>query len=425
LLARVTPIRPPRFHPAWVIVAIGNLCILACLGFGRFALGMLLPSMAATLRLSYAQIGYVGTGNFVGYLAAVLLCGPVAARLGARRLIFAALVLMAGSMLLIARAGSYHQVLVLYLVTGIGSGAVNVPVMGLVARWFTRSVRGRAAGFVVVGSGFAIIVSGWLIPFVNRWRGPEGWRTSWLVLGLAVLSVALLALLLVRDRPEDRGLAPFGNPPGAASSSPATPPAAGRFPPAVVLLGLAYSLFGFTYVIYATFIVTTMVRERGFSERIAGSFWSTLGLLSLVSGPVFGALSDRLGRRVGLAIVFSIQAVAYALVAAPLPAAALYLSVALFGVVAWAVPSIMLAAVSDHVGPERAVGAFGLVTFVFGLGQIAGPAVAGILADRTGSFRSSFALAAALAGAAIVLTAWLKKPGEAVQGDRAALVGGP
>ena len=39
--------------------------------------------------------------------------------------------------------------------------------MGLITAWFDRAIRGRAAGFVVIGSGFAIIISGKLIPFVN------------------------------------------------------------------------------------------------------------------------------------------------------------------------------------------------------------------------------------------------------------------
>jgi hypothetical protein len=42
------------FYYGWVIVATGALCMVACLGFGRFALVMLLPSMAATLELAPA-----------------------------------------------------------------------------------------------------------------------------------------------------------------------------------------------------------------------------------------------------------------------------------------------------------------------------------------------------------------------------------
>jgi MFS family permease len=403
----------PRVHYAWIIAGTGTLCVFAGLGLGRFALGMLLPSMAASLGFGYSQIGWVGTGNFVGYLAAVLVCGPLSARLGPRRLVFAALLLMATTMALIARARSFAPILLLYTLTGFGSGAVNVPVMGLVARWFATAVRGRAAGFVVIGSGFAIILSGWLIPFVNRRVGAEGWRASWALLAAIILAVAVAALALLRDRPEEKGLEVLGRAPGsppAAAPRPPSPRTAGFHGPAVWLLAAIYGLFGFTYVIYVTFIVTSLVKEQGFSESIAGTFWAAIGFLSLFSGPVFGTLSDRLGRRAGLAIVFAIQAAAYALVAAPLPLGALYLSVACFGVVAWSIPSIMLAAVSDQVGPEHALSAFGFITFVFGLGQIAGPAVAGALAERTGSFRGSFGLAAALALLAIVLTARLRRP---------------
>jgi predicted MFS family arabinose efflux permease len=181
----------------------------------------------------------------------------------------------------------------------------------------------------------------------------------------------------------------------------------------IVLLATAYALFGYTYAIYVTFIVTALVRERGFSEVTAGNFWSRVGLLSLLSGPVFGSLSDRMGRRAALMLVFTLQGVAYLIAAAPLPEGWLHLSIALFGVSAWSVPTIMIAAVADYVGAERALGAFGVVTFVFALGQIAGPSVAGMLAQQTGSFSSSFAMAAVLCAVAIGVSALLRRPGEA------------
>ena len=119
-------------HYGWVIVAAGNLTIIACLGLGRFALGMLLPSMGASLGLGYAEMGLIGTGNFVGYLAAVIAAGTLVRRFGARLTIFCALALVGASMMLVGRAGGFAEVLVLYVLTGIGTGAANVPVMGLV-----------------------------------------------------------------------------------------------------------------------------------------------------------------------------------------------------------------------------------------------------------------------------------------------------
>jgi MFS family permease len=406
-----TPGRP-AFHYGWVIVSAGTLCILACLGFGRFALGMLLPSMGATLNLSYSQMGFIGTANFLGYLVSVLLSGHWAGRVGPRRLVFIALLVVGISMSLVSRATDFLSVLVLYMITGIGSGTTNIPLMGLVSAWFSSGKRGRAAGFIVIGSGFAIMISGRLIPFVNRLVGPEGWRTSWLILGGIVILIAFISLALLRDSPAEKGLAPVGGDDPVASPRPGEGGKEANLYRNGILyyLGIIYFLFGYTYVIYATFIVTTLVKERGFSEGVAGNFWMWVGFLSLFSGPVFGTLSDRLSRKAGLMIVFSLQAVSYLLIATGLPGLFLYLSIGFYGLVAWSIPSIMTAAMGDYFGARKAAAALGLVTFIFGLGQLSGPAIAGILAERTGSFSSSFYMAAFFAGVAILLTGFLPKP---------------
>ena len=62
-------------------------------------------------------------------------------------------------------------------------------------------------------------------------------------------------------------------------------------------LGLLYFAFGATFMVFGTFIVTTMVRDYGFSEAQAGGAWSWVGFCSLFSGVVFGAVSDRIGRK--------------------------------------------------------------------------------------------------------------------------------
>ena len=414
---RPSPRGRQTVHYGWVIVAAGMLCILACLGFGRFALGMLLPSMAGTLRLSYSEMGFIGTANFLGYLVAVLVSGHWAGRFGSRRVIFLALLVVGISMALVSRATGFVHVLLLYRVTGMGSGATNVPVMGLVSAWFGSRMRGRAAGFIVIGSGFAIMISGGLIPYVNRRVGPEGWRMSWLILGGIVLMIAFLGQALLRDRPLEKGLAPVGGDDAGEAGRPrdgAGDPAVYR-KGIIYYLGAIYFLFGYSYVIYATFIVTTLVQERGFSERAAGNFWMWVGFLSLFSGPVFGTLSDRFSRKAGLIAVFTLQAVSYLLIATRLPGVFLYFSIGFYGLVAWSIPSIMAAAMGDYVGARKAAAAFGLVTFIFGLGQITGPAVAGVLAERTGSFASSYYMAAASAALAILLAAFLRTPPEAGQ----------
>lgn len=392
-----------RFHYGWVIVGTGTLVVLACLGFGRFALGMLLPAMGEGLGLTYSQMGFISTGNFVGYLVAVVLSGKLYSRLGAKRIILAGLFLCSTTMVVVSRAAGFHEVLVAYVITGMGSGAANVPVMALVSHWFRRSHRGLAAGFMVIGSGFAIIISGWLIPLVNDLVGPEGWRTNWLILGGAVFAVLLLGLALLKDDPAQKGLAPLGTDPQVPAKE-GEPPRQISPARAILTLGALYFLFGYTYVIYATFIVTTLVKEVGLSEAAAGQTWMWVGAFSLLSGPVFGSLSDKLGRRAGLAAVFTFQLTSYLLIANQSGLWMVYLSVALYGVVAWAIPGIMAAAVGDYMGPDKAAVAFSTITLFFGVGQIIGPSIAGVLADASGGFSSSYLMAAAMAAAAVAGT---------------------
>ncbi len=405
-LARALPV-----HYGWAIAVAGLLTVFACLGIGRFALGMLLPSMGVSLELSYADMGLISTGNFVGYLLAVLASGRLVGRFGARAVIGGALLTVGGTLLLVALSDSFIAVLLLYFFTGAGSGAANVPIMGLVSHWFDRRLRGRAAGLMVIGSGFAIMFSGLLIPAVNAEWGVEGWRYSWFILGTSVVVIALICSAVLRNDPAVMKLAPCGGDgPGHASGGDGAEPDAATRRRVLIHLGAIYFLFGFTYVIYATFIVTTLVQERGFSEAVAGQFWFWVGFLSLLSGPVFGWLSDHAGRRVGMAAVFALHAGAYLCAGLPLPDAFLYLSIALFGLAAWSIPGIMAAAVGDYMGLHHAVAAFGTITFIFGIGQIAGPALAGILAESSGSFASSYLFAAGLASLALLLSLLLKPP---------------
>lgn len=407
-----------RFHYGWIIVFTGTLVLFSCLGLGRFALGMLLPSMGVSLDLSYSQMGLIGTGNFTGYMVSVVLAGIIARAMGAKKTIAAGLFLVGLSILLVSRSNGFWQVLFLYALTGMGSGLANVPMMGLVSHWFKKDTRGKAAGTMLSGNGIAIVFSGLLIPWINADLGPEGWRTGWLVIGIASVCIAVIAALLLKNNPEELGLAPLGKTdpepapvlendkkvPGTAASKNAS-----RW--TMIHLGCIYAFFGATYVVYATFIVTSLVDERGFGEGTAGTFWAVVGALSIFSGPLFGGLSDRLGRKITIIAVYFLFTVSYILAAAAHSDLFLYVSIGIFGLAVWSIPTIMSAAVGDYMGPQNAVKAFGFITLFFGAGQIAGPALAGFLADRFGSFSPAFYLCAFLTACGAVLTVFLRPGG--------------
>lgn len=251
-------------------------------------------------------------------------------------------------------------------------------------------------------------------PYINGASGADGWRTSLLILSVLVLAVAFASLAILRNRPEEKGLSAAGSEDPPLSSG---KPIVYRTDLDIYResiwyhLGAIYFLFGATYVIYTTFLVTSLAQERGFPEARAGNLWAVLGFFSLFSGPVFGTLSDRMGRKTGLMIVFSLQAVSYLLAASGAAGPPLVLSVVLFGVAAWSIPSIMAAAAGDYAGHQRAAQAFGLLTFIFGIGQMAGPLVAGFIAGRTGGFSASFRAAAIMARLAITISAFLSPSG--------------
>ena len=118
------------------------------------------------------------------------------------------LVLVGGSMVLVSRAAGYPEVMSLYVATGVGSGLANIPMMGLVSRWFSKSNRGRAAGLILSGNGIAIVFAGLFIPWVNASAGIEGWRTGWLTNGAISLVIAAVAAVFLRNEPTEKAAAP-------------------------------------------------------------------------------------------------------------------------------------------------------------------------------------------------------------------------
>ncbi len=399
------PARKIPFHYGWLIVFSGGLTLFACLGLARFAFGLLLPAMRQGLALGYDQMGLISTGNFVGYLLSVALAPWLIRRYRPRAVICSGLVLICLCMFAISRVDTLGPLVFLYGLVGAGSGFANIPTMVLVSHWFRRNKRGLAAGLIIAGNGLAIIIAGQVVPQLNQLYG---WRASWLVLAVVSLVAALVAWLIVRNDPTDLGLEPCGRFEAVELSE-----MKGRTPGSILLqLGVIYLIFGLTYMVYGTFIVTTMVDDYGFSEARAGQLWSWVGFFALFSGILFGSVSDRIGRRNGMILVYGMFTCAYLLagLGGQLGTWALWLSVIFYGVVLFAVPTIMAAAVAEYLGIERAASGFSILTLFFAAGQILGPGSAGLLAEVTRTFVPSYLVSAGLTALAVLLTFRLKAP---------------
>ena len=395
-----------KLHYGWVIVGLSVAIAVGALGLGRFGYTVILPSMRLGLGFSAVKAADLATGNMIGYLSFSVISGVLAARFGARVVISFFMLVVSSSMLLSGLADSYPVALIARTLTGMGSAGANIPVMALVAVWFSPKRRGLATGIAVSGASIGLVITGLLVPGILRKFGPEGWRQAWFVFSAFALLVAAVGLILLRNTPAQKGLAPVGSKGDQPEEKTAL---AGVFrKPALNwrllyksgqiwhLAGI-YALFGFSYVIYATFFVDYLTSEAGFVIERAGSLWSAIGTVSIVSGFVWGSVSDRLGRKYGLALVFLLQAASYALFGLWRSVPGFYLSALFFALTAWSVPAIMAASAGDLFGARMAAAAFGFISLLLSVGQVLGPFVAGRIAAVSGAYSYAFVAAAVAA----------------------------
>jgi sugar phosphate permease len=386
-------------HYGWVILGLGLLCVMASLGFGRYVYTAILPSMMRGLSLDYTQMGLLGTGNLGGYLLLALVGGLLSVKYGPRLVISTSLLFLGLCLFLTGFAKSFAFALTMRLLTGLGSGASYVPMMGLLAAWFTSEKRGMASGIISVGASFSIILMGFLMNFLNHLFLDSGWRVAWQFIGVSSIGIGVLCLLFLSNSPEDKGLCALGKKEEVAVSKESQ---AGwkqicHCKP-LYLLGFIYFTFGFSYIIYFQFYTAYLIQEIHFSPLQAGQLFSYMGILTIFSGPLWGTMSDFIGRGQGLAIVFLLQSLSFLLFALPLfGAASGYISTVLFGLSVFSVPIIMAASAGDYLGPRLAPAGLGSITVLFGIGQAMGPTIGGRMTDISGTFKGAFALSTFLA----------------------------
>jgi sugar phosphate permease len=389
-----------RFHYGWIVLCMGTLVVFGALGLARFAYSILLPAMQEGLGMDNRLGGALATANLVGYLLFSVVGGMLAARFGPRRVIASGLTLAAVSMIMTGMAQSVTVAAVWFALAGIGSGASNVPVMGLMAAWFAPHRRGLATGIAVAGSSLGIILVGPLVPRIFAAYSGDGWRVCWFIFGGITLAMAIGAAVILRNRPSELGLAAVG----AGHDEPAPSVGGGSlrwgevYTRSIVwFVGLVYVAFGFSYIIYMTFFNKCLIVEGGYTQAEAGRLFMLMGWFSLLCGLIWGSVSDVIGRKGALAIVYFLHAVAFSLFPLWPTPTGFTLSAILFGLSAWSIPGIMAATFGDLLGPRLAPAALGFITLFFGMGQAAGPFVAGAMADAYNSFWPALWLSAGVA----------------------------
>ncbi|MEW6377720.1 MAG: MFS transporter [Thermodesulfobacteriota bacterium] len=400
-------------HYGWVIVGVGVLVKMAGLGFGRFAYSMLLPSMRESLSFSYIQMGLLSGGILLGYLLFSFIGGTLATRFGSKKIVIVSLLFSSISMLLLSRFSEF--ILLLFFTLGMGTGAAgaHISITTLPMAWFGKLTLGRALGIVTGGTGLGVVITGLLIPPLLSSFGKDGWRGCWMLMAFMTFIVSAICFTLLKERPSQINPSPTEF---SEEKEIITPTTRGDGI-SIRSIFVIYFIFGFAYNIYATYFVAFAVEDLQLAEKVAGVIWSIFGWMCMLSGLLWGFLSDRLGRRKALLWnngLISLSVLIPLLFHQPL---LLGTSTFLFGGTFLGTVTIVAASIGDQVGEKRA-SVYGLVTLIHGIGQFLGTTFGGYLKDLTGSFQLT--LMTSLIGFLLcfILTAITPHPTPLPQGEK-------
>jgi MFS family permease len=290
--------RAPRLHYAWVVVAVSFVVLLVAAG-ARSVPGTLLVPLEREFGWSRATVSVAVSVGLVCYA----LIGPFAAalmdRIGVRRVMVIALACIAGGSALATRVSAPWQLDLLWgVLVGVGTGSVSVTLGAIVAnRWFDER-RGLVMG--IFGATWA---SGQLVflPVVAWLNVHQGWRTGVGAVAIVVTCTIPLALLLMRERPSDLRLAPYGSTVVQAAprirSSPVRDALAAlaegaRSRPFLYLTGAFFICGVTTNGIIGTHLIAAG-HDHGLSEVTGASMLAAIGFFDVIGTLSSGWLTDR------------------------------------------------------------------------------------------------------------------------------------
>ena len=355
------------------------------MGVGRFVYTPILPGMMASLDQSTSQVGFIAAANYAGYLIGAIVAGGGWAHGSERRIALASLAVSAALCLAMAATDELVAFLAIRFAAGVASAFVMVFLSGIVFAGLARAGRSGLQWLHFGGVGLGIALSSLVVAGAG-WSG-FGWRGEWI--GAGLLSFAAIAIVVWL----------LGDAGSRVADAQKEPPLV--FSPALRSIVWAYGVFGFGYIVTATFLIA-IVRSSAPDPALETGVWLVTGLAGFPSVLLWGWLASKWGLRPAFAAGCLIEALGVAASVALGGAAGPLLGGLLLGGTFIAITALGLQSGRMLAGPSPRK-ALAAMTAAFGTGQIVGPVVAGFVADSTGGFFWPSMLAAL----ALAVSAWL------------------
>lgn len=363
----------------------GAAVVGVAFGMARYAYGLTLPNIREDLGLSELVLGIIASTTFAGYLAGLLLAGPLAARHGSRAPTTVGGASGVLGAVIVAFAQSPGLLAAGVVLAGSAGGWVWAPYSDIVTRAVPLRQQPRALAIITTGTSGGLVLLGGLAVLAVL----GSWRLIWVGIALAAVAAALVNLRLVpKTRPAPRA----NNQYGASSLF-----AALRGPGAYSVAYFAAVVIYFTYAADA-------LNSGALPAGAVPALYAAIGLCGVV-GVATGNFAHRMGssRVAGL----SLGAVGVALALLGLGSDSLTataVSACIFGA-GYMTGSAVLAIWTAELVPERAGEAFTACLIVGALSSVAAPAVAGAMIPGLGlgPLLIFAAVASLLSGIALVL----------------------
>ena len=365
------------------------MSLAVAIGIGRFAYTPILPYMTAGLALGKPEAGLIASANFLGYLLGALAATRRSLPGNPARWLLGALAVSGLTTGAMALTTSLAPFLVLRFANGAAGALVMVFASSLVMDRLAAAGRDGWAAAIYAGVGTGIAISSLAVPAAAQESGD--WQNPWLVCGALSIVLAIPVAMLLRPQP----------PPAAGTADPGE----GKGERGLSRFIVAYGLFGFGYVITATF-VSDMVRADPLLRPAEDLVWLCVGLTAAPSVALWGWVGRRWGNERAFALACLIEAAGVALSVLGGGVWLLLFAVGLLGGTFMGLTALGLvnARRMSAGDPRRNLA---LMTAAFGLGQMVGPTLAGAMHDLLGSYLAPSLLAAAALAAAAGLSASL------------------
>jgi len=367
----------------------GLVALAAALGIGRFVYTPIFPVMFDALGWSKAEAGLVASANYLGYFVGALAASRPFASARPRFWLLAALVVSAISTGAMALPSEITSFVALRLIGGISSAFVIVCASTLVLERLALSGRTSLSAVHFAGVGIGIIISAGTVSAMLA-LGAD-WRELWIASGLVAISAVISVPFLIPAYDDEKVAPKLGQTDGDGASV------------RLALMTLAYGLFGFGYVITATFLVA-IVRLTNDIRLLEPWIWMLFGLASIPSITIWRRLGEWIGLMNAFALACIVEAIGVAASVEWVTISGVCLSAILLGGTFMGITALGLMIARD-LSRNQSQKAVGRMTASFGIGQMIGPTLAGFLFEQSGSFRAAslVAVTALIVSAALAI----------------------